>query len=397
MSEANMSGETTDGAATSGAAREAGSASPVPVEFAIVGRGWRADFYLRVARLVPERFRCLGVVTRDADAGARLEREWGVPTYRSPKDLAAACDPEVVVTSVPRAVNPAVVRELVSLGLPVLSETPPARDGEGLRELWASVGDSGLVQVAEQNPYLPIMTALRAPVLRDALGELTSVHVSWTHDYHAMALARSFLRLEAEPARVTAFRTEGPLLEGPGRGGRPTDPRVRRAAHTLAVLESRGVTAVYDFTDTQWFHPLRRSQLILRGSHGEVVGGQVTWADDDGTVHSAPVHRRQTGWDGDLEGADLDTLTWAGHVLYRNPYRGARLSDEEIAIATCLERTAMWRRGQGPAPYPLAHACQDHLLSLAIHAAARDRSAVTTGREAWAAAVDNEVAGPLAP
>jgi hypothetical protein len=219
------------------------------------------------------------------------------------------------------------------------------------------------------------------------LGQVTSAQVSWTHDYHAMALLRTLLGVGAQPARVSAAHTVAPVLQGPDRGGWPAVQRVQDAGHTLSILEIAGRTGVYDFTEGQWFNPLRRRHLILRGSHGEVVGNEVAWAGDDGTPLSAPIVRRQTGLDGNLEGADLDTLTWAGRVLYRNPYPGARMSDEEIAIATCLERTGLWRRGDAPAPYPLADACQDHLLSLAIHAAAEAGGAVTTGVEPWATAV----------
>ena len=95
--------------------------------------------------------------------------------------------------------------------------------------------------------------------------------------------------------------------------------------------------------------------------------------------------RRQTGLDGDLEGADLDTFTWCGRTLYVNPYRGSRLSDEEIAVADLLERTLRWRRAEGDPPYPLAEGCQDQLLSLAIGEAAATGMTVTTRTEAWAA------------
>ncbi|WP_220183229.1 Gfo/Idh/MocA family protein [Sphaerisporangium album] len=358
-----------------------------PVRFGVVGHGWRADFYLRLARQAPDRFQCVGAVTRRPEAGAGLEREWDIPTYRRPEDLVAAGAPEVVVTSVPRTANPGVLRTLVGLDVAVLSETPPAEDVDGLRRLWADLGAADLVQVAEQHPYLPIVAAVRGLIDHGVLGEVTSAEVSWTHDYHAIALLRTLLGVRGEPARVHAVHTTGPVLEGPDRGGWPDVQKVRAAGHTLSILEMAGRTGVYDFTEGQWFNPLRRRRLIVRGSHGEVVGDQVTWAGDDGTPLSAPIVRRHTGLDGNLEGADLDTLTWAGRVLYRNPYPGARMSDEEIAIATCLERTVLWRRGEGPAPYPLADACQDHLLALSVHAAAERGEPVTTATEPWADAV----------
>src|SRR4051794_16395315 len=126
----------------------------------MVGHGWRADFFLRVAAALPGRLRCTGVVTRGEATGAQVEREWGGPTYRTIEELLAVGRPLAVVTSVPWAATPVVVRELVAHEVAVLAETPPAPDVEGLRALWADVGASGLVQVAEQNPFLPLLVAL---------------------------------------------------------------------------------------------------------------------------------------------------------------------------------------------------------------------------------------------
>ena len=57
--------------------------------------------------------------------------------------------------------------------------------------------------------------------------------------------------------------------------------------------------------------------------------------------------------------------------------------DEEIAIASILTATGSWARGEGPAPYPLAQACQDHLVGLAIEESAKQGTAVDTTIEAW--------------
>jgi predicted dehydrogenase len=361
-----------------------------PIPFAVVGHGWRADFFHRVARAVPDRFRCVGVVTRGPEAGSAVERAWGVPTFRRIDAMLERASPLVVVTSVPWAATPGVVRELVGADVAVLAETPPAPDAEGLRRLWSDVGASDLVQVAEQNPFLPVLAAVQGVVATGALGRVTSASLSWTHGYHAVAVLRRLLGVRGEATVVRATALDGPLVRGPDRGGRPPDPADVAARHTVATLTWPQGIGSYDFTDGQWFHPLRRRHLAVRGSRGEIVGTSVTWAGEDGRPLDAPVVRRQTGLDGDLEGADLDVHTWAGHTVHRNPYRGARLSDEEIAIATLLELTGRWRRGEVAGPYPLAEACQDHLLALAIEESASSGEGVTTGVEPWADALAPE-------
>jgi hypothetical protein len=101
------------------------------------------------------------------------------------------------------------------------------------------------------------------------------------------------------------------------------------------------------------------------------------------TLVRTPLVRRQTGYDLDLAGYDTEHICFGSELLYRNPYPGRRWMDDEIAMATLLERTASWLRGDGPEPYPLAEGAQDQQVALAIEQAADSDTAVTTSREAW--------------
>ena len=123
--------------------------------FGIIGTGWRSEFFLRLARAAPDRFRATGVVTRTAGARRRGDRALGRARVRTVGGAAAPGAPDFVIPSVPWAATPDATRELVGLGARVLAETPPAPDVDGLRALWADVGDSGLVQVAEQYLLMP--------------------------------------------------------------------------------------------------------------------------------------------------------------------------------------------------------------------------------------------------
>ena len=143
---------------------------------------------------------------------------------------------------------------------------------------------------------------------------------------------------------------------------------------------------LYDFTDNQWWNPLRTRRIVVRGSNGELVDDHVVRLLDPTTPVESQLVSRRTGIDLNLEGSDLDHISFDGRVVYRNPFQGARLSEDDIGVAALLERTGAWARGEGPGPYSLADGLQDHLISLAIEESLATGRDVTTTTEAWAAA-----------
>ena len=307
-----------------------------------------------------------------------------MPTFRSPGDLLAAERPDFVAVSVPWAATPDTTRELVRLGAHVLAETPPAPDLPGLRDLWDDVGSSDLVQVAEQYLLMPGHAARLAVVREGTIGEPTSVQVSSTHLYHAVSMIRGLLDVGFGPRRV------GPVV--PRAARRPAEPgRLERRrtpqprSTTIATIDfGGGRSGLYDFTDNQWWNPLRARRIVVRGSLGELVDDRLVRLTDPTTPVESHLVSRRTGFDLNLEGFDLDHISVDGRVVYRNPFFGCRFSEDDLGVAALLERTGAWARGEGPEPYPLAEGLQDHLISLAIEASVATGCDVTTTAEAWA-------------
>lgn len=358
--------------------------STAQTRFGLVGSGWRGEFFLRLARLLPQRLRATGVVTRTESRGAAVGAAWDVPTFRTTAELLAHERPDFVIVSVPWPVTPDVTRELVAAGVPVLAETPPAPDLAGLRALWADVGGSGLVQVAEQYLLMPGHAARLALVRAGVLGEATSVQISSTHLYHAVSLIRGLLGVGFDAAEVSARAFAAPLADPLSPAGWSGDDTPRQLSTTLATVDFGGRMGLYDFTDNQWWNPLRGRRLVVRGSRGELVDDRVVRLVDPTTPVESSLVRRQTGLDLNLEGLDLKHISFDGDVVYRNPFVGSGMSDDDIAIADLLVRAGTWAREEGPAPYPLAEACQDHLISIAIGESVRTGRPVTTTAEAWA-------------
>ncbi len=340
--------------------------------FVVVGAGWRAEMFWRLAAAVPG-LDCLGAVVR-------TPRELPVRALRSIDEVR----PDFVVTAVPWDANPEVIRAAVDRGLPVLAETPPAPDLAGMRALWDDVGAADLVQVAEQYLLVPAHAARLAAVRAGMIGTPGQVQVSSTHMYHAVSLIRGFLGTGRTPVTVRATRTTAPLVDPLTRAGWTGDDRPKPATTTIATLDfGAGRSGLYDFTDNQWHNQLRFRRILVRGTHGELRDDEVVRLTGPQTIVRTPLVRRQTGYDLDLDGFETDTITLGDRVLFRNPLAGRRFNDEEIAISTQLGQMAAWVRGDGPPPYPLADGLQDHLVALAVEEAADTDRTVTTSTEPW--------------
>jgi predicted dehydrogenase len=345
--------------------------------FVTIGAGWRAEFFWRLAAGLPD-VECAGAVVR-------TDRPAPVPTFTSLDDCLRDVRPDFVVTAVPWPVTPELVIDLVARGVRVLAETPPAPDLPGLRSLWAEVGGSDLVQVAEQYLLMPSHAARAALVRSGAIGRPTQVQVSSTHQYHAVALMRGLLGVGRGPVTVRAAQTTAPLVDPMTRDGWTDDPEPKSAVTTIATIDfGDGCSGVYDFTDNQWHNQLRFRRIVVRGTHGELSDDEVVRLVAPRTIVRTPIVRRQTGYDLDLDGFETDHLTFGSDVLFRNPYLGQRWNDEEVAIAALLDATSRWARDGGPPPYPLADGIHDHAVALAVDESVASGSAVTTTTEPWA-------------
>jgi predicted dehydrogenase len=357
-----------------------------PNRFGVVGVGWRAQYYLRLAALLPDRLEVVGIVGRDQERARKSATRWGAPAYASLAEMVASRHPDFIVGAVPWDATPGVVQAAVDLGLPILCETPPAPDLDGLRSLWQSVGARGLVQVAEQYPLLPSHASRLALARSGAIGQVTSVQVSSTHMYHAVALMRAFLGAGFGPATASARTFVAPLLNPLVKDAWTDDDQLHDAKTIIATIDFGGSMGLYDFTDNQWHNQLRSRRIVIRGSMGEIVNDEVVRLVGPRTIVRSPLVRRQTGYDLDLDAYDTDHISLGDTILYRNPFPTLRFNDEEIAISTMLLAMAAWVRGEGEPPYPLAAGCQDHMVALAVEQSAVSGEPVTTFVEAWAAA-----------
>jgi predicted dehydrogenase len=332
--------------------------------FAVIGSGFRSAIFASVAAGLVG-IDCVGMVTR-------RPRELQVETFGSVDALLDAHSVDFVVTSVPVAVTPQVIADCVARGLPVLAETPPAATTDELVQLWREVGAADLVQVAEQYHLMPGHAARLAAVQAGLVGRVSQVHVSSTQLYHAVSLMRAFLGVGREAATVRASTFVAPLVDPLNRGGWTGDVALRDAVTTLATLDfGGGLSGVYDYTDNQTRNLLRHRRLLVRGSHGELSDESVVRLLDATTITRSAFTRRQTGHDLDQNGYATDHIALGDVVYWRNPWPDQRWTDDELAIATLLTRMAAWVDGTGPAPYPLAEACTDQLLALAITEAAQ--------------------------
>jgi len=350
------------------------------IKFALYGSGWRSEFFLRVARALPQQFEVIGLITRGGEKAENQAHQFGVKCYKSVDELPVK--PMFMVVSVVWSVNVDISLDMLRRGIPVLLETPPAGDMASLLRFHDELPVGAKIQVAEQYPFHPMHMARLAFLDTGKLGAIQHAQISFSHGYHGIALMRKYLGIGFENATITATKFPVNVVGGYTREGPPKNETIQEKSQTIAVLNFGGKTGILNFESDQHRSWVRSYIIQVKGTHGEIFNSKIKYLHDYNVPIESEFVSKHMGQEDNFEGVDHKGIIGDGAWLYHNPYQGSRLVDDEIAVATCLDKMAEYVRG-GEGFYGLDEASQDQYLSLLVDEAVAGGRAVCSETQKW--------------
>ncbi|MBR0030763.1 MAG: Gfo/Idh/MocA family oxidoreductase [Treponema sp.] len=313
--------------------------------FVIIGSGWRASFYVRIAKALPERFELLYMLCRSAEKAEKISKDLGIPTTTRIQDCVDA-KPDFVVVAVTKSSMTDVSLEWLDRGFFVLAETPAALSFETIKKL-KNLGEKGnRLIVAEQYRLYPENAAILSVLENGLIGEATALNISIAHEYHAASLIRAFLKIPTDMKfSVRAKTYEFPTTETLTRYEHFTDGRIASKKRTVATFEFKnGKVAFYDFDSEQYRSPIRKNTLKIQGVRGEIIGRKVYYLDE-----------KNEGREGEIS---FETAWGVREFTEKN------FSHDEMAIASLMQKMYSYVQGKAANPYPLEEAVQDSFMAI---------------------------------
>ena len=353
------------------------------INLGIIGAGWRALFFVRIVKAFPEMFHCAGVVVRNAEKRQAFAKKWNLPTFSSVDEMADATDLDYVIVSTSE--NEKVIVEVAKLGLPCLTETPPARDLDGLLRLYDTLGTiGGRTQVAEQYHLRPHHQAQTKVIQSGRIGTVSQVQLSIAHGFHGISMIRHFLGLGYQNAAISGTSFSSPLTKGPDRSGPPTEESTIQSDQVHAWFHfENDKFAVMDFTNNQYRAWIRAERALIRGNQGEISGNHVSYLKSFDEPMAFEIERVTNGQEEDSKPSCFIGYRAEGEWLYRTPFSRPILMDDEIAMAHCMVKMMDFVKS-GTNFYSVAEASQDVYLSLLYEQAIKENRVIESKTQIWA-------------
>ncbi|MCD7864390.1 MAG: Gfo/Idh/MocA family oxidoreductase [Lachnospiraceae bacterium] len=357
--------------------------------FIIIGSGWRAMYYARIAAALPESFELCAMLCRSQEKADAVHVAQGIYTTTSIEEC-RRMKPDFVVVAVSKASIAEVTLEWASYGFPVLCETPAALDEENLCGLWEAHLKGAVILSAEQYTRYPLYQAMVKVLDSNLIGAPDGAVVSLAHGYHGASLIRAFLR-----EGMTAFRVSGreftfPTTETLSRYERFTDGRVGMKKRTTAVIEFQdGKVALFDFDSEQYRSPIRHNYVNIRGCRGEMKDEVFYYLDQENQPVEASLEAnsrrvRTASENPNLrEFAEVTGITFQGKSVYTPPFGRCGLSEDETAIALVMADVAACGAGKKEADYPLREALQDCYMAILLEKSVKEGWPVESKKMPW--------------
>ena len=354
------------------------------IRFGMIGSGWRAEFYLRIAAALPEQFEVTSVFIRDADKAERFGKQFGVKTTTSLEELYNE-NPNYVVLTTKHGTVFGYLNQLIPRGIPVLCETPPGETIEELNQLWELCRKyPAKVQFAEQYFVQPLYAAWYQAVLQGLLGEVENITVSALHGYHGASIIRRFLGTNMQNCKLYGKQYEFHVTETFGRTGMRFDGEIVPKTREKITFEfENGKIAFFDFSNVQYHSFIRTRHFNVQGTRGEIDDLVIRYLTKENIPVMQSLNRIDLGIYNNQE--------WSHHgimlgdkFLYQTPFPNARLNDDEIAVATCMKFMQEYLE-TGREFYSLEEELQDAYLSFKMkEALANPNCEIFTQTQSWA-------------
>lgn len=322
------------------------------INYVIIGGGWRAEFYLRIAKLVPDKFNVTAICVRNNERAEYIKDNYNIEVFKTIEET-LLCPFDFIVNCINMDNISEFAVSLADKGHYVLCETPimtPPESGHHYEK----------IQVAEQFHLKGTYQALKKIIDMGIVGEIVSMEISVAHDYHAMSLMRFLLCDYYKPEKIFQHKICEKILVTNGRIGEFPEKKIEDNEHIIKIFKFGKATVVYDYMKEQYFSPIRKDRIIIRGTKGEIENSKVRYFNKNNEYVENEI---KTVMSGLLDGFFYDKIIFEDNVLYTFPYKKVRLSEEESAMADCLVKMYNYIK-TGKELYPYKKAYEDYTYFL---------------------------------
>ncbi len=338
------------------------------IRYIVIGSGWRAMFYARIAAALPEDFELCALYCRSREKADKVFKETGAHTTTSIEEC-IACKPDFAVIAVSKGDIFKVAEEWLDRGIPVLCETPLGSSVDEIRHIWQLHKDGALIQTAEQYHLYPTYSAMLALLGENIMGEPYNITLSAIHDYHGVSIIRKVLRINQEPFKIYGREHIFPVVETMSRYEKFYDGRTADKGRTRLTLDYGKKCGFYDFCSVQYRSFIRDRYINIQGVKGECTNRTYIYLDRDFLPHRDSLEITE-------ENGGVSSICFKGRELYKNEF-SALMPEDETAIAKMLMGMKKYIK-TGEEIYSVKDALTDSFTALKMIEAAE------SGLEIWA-------------
>jgi len=331
----------------------------------IIGTGTRSIYFINAIKALSEDFEISSMRFRTQEKANRFKKEYDIPVTTSMDEFKNS-KPDFMLCAVGYHREFKVIMDLLEDGFPVLVETPPANTIEDLYTLWNfSKTRKSKSLVAENCFEEPMYVGKIGAAKKGYIGDVQTVSVSSTHEYHAFSIMRIMLDEMNSPFSMIGKKMDLNINLTHDQDNNPiTDSRVVPAERYHAVINfANGKTGLYDFQQAQYWSDIRFRYIMAQGTHGEIKDDEIKYADK----YNIPRHTKLI-YNKTSDGG-LISITINDDPVYENTLLSKGIGDNIAPCHMLLNMKSYIETGF--APYPFADAMQDTYMTTLLHECGR--------------------------